>query len=470
MILGGHGCSPGGTRRRMLSEQRPTIDQMGEFVEEHAGPRAACHSSAGRRSRRPSRIATRPSSISSRTLRGAVSSNRRVDRALRRQRGRDDVRELALGRRSLRRWARAVRITSCARASRRCSCRGIPATRTLADSQRSAIAERIGKYREDYAAYYKAFAEPDSPKLRDSNPSVVVIPGLGLFGFGKDKREARITTEFFVNAIHVMAGANALEERASRRRRRGAAAGAPAGAGGRVQELPELRRAAAARGVPDRILGARRGQAAADAAGTRVQPADRDRRRRRQRHRPRGRAADRAARRRTSSSPIQNAAAPTRPRRMRRSCRRPRWCMAAPLDLTSRDTIAAALRATVLAVRRRRHRDQHGGDLSRRPIAGTPVEDVWARTLQINVTSTTCWRRRRRRCCTAQNLPASIVLTSSANAIVPKAGSEPYDVSKAADQPPDSRARDRPRARSCASTASRRRPSSPDRRCSRAIA
>src|SRR6185503_20059114 len=52
----------------------------------------------------------------------------------------------------------------------------------------------------------------DSPALRDSNPSVVVIPGLGVFGFGKDKREARITTEFFVNAVHVMAGATALED------------------------------------------------------------------------------------------------------------------------------------------------------------------------------------------------------------------------------------------------------------------
>src|SRR6185295_12720292 len=51
-----------------------------------------------------------------------------------------------------------------------------------------------------------------SPALRDANPSVVVIPGMGVFGFGKDKKEARITTEFFVNAIHVMAGANALEE------------------------------------------------------------------------------------------------------------------------------------------------------------------------------------------------------------------------------------------------------------------
>src|SRR5262249_28879279 len=69
----------------------------------------------------------------------------------------------------------------------------------------------ITTYRDDYVRYYRSFAEPTSPALRDSNPSVVVIPGLGIFGFGKDKREARITTEFFVNAIHVMQGATALE-------------------------------------------------------------------------------------------------------------------------------------------------------------------------------------------------------------------------------------------------------------------
>ncbi len=128
------------------------------------------------------------------------------------------------------------------------------------------IAERITTYRDDYAAYYKAFAEPDSPRLRDSNPSVVVIPGLGLFGFGKDKREARITTEFFVNAIHVMAGANALgsAEPDSTGRRR--AAGPAAGTGRAVQDVQELRRAAAPRSVSHRILGARRGKASADAA------------------------------------------------------------------------------------------------------------------------------------------------------------------------------------------------------------
>ena len=67
-------------------------------------------------------------------------------------------------------------------------------------------------YRKEYADYYQQFAEPDSPKLRDANPSVVIIPGIGLFSFGKNKKEARITSEFFVNAIHVMAGASALAE------------------------------------------------------------------------------------------------------------------------------------------------------------------------------------------------------------------------------------------------------------------
>ena len=74
------------------------------------------------------------------------------------------------------------------------------------------IQNEVAGYRAAYKKYYEEWATTDSPKLRDSNPSVVVIPGLGLFGFGKNKKEARITTEFFINAIHVMAGANALED------------------------------------------------------------------------------------------------------------------------------------------------------------------------------------------------------------------------------------------------------------------
>src|SRR5262249_10767307 len=77
---------------------------------------------------------------------------------------------------------------------------------------RRRIEERATLYRRNYAEYYRSFATTDSPALRDDNPSVVVIPTLGLFGFAKDKREARITTEFFVNAIRVMSGANSLED------------------------------------------------------------------------------------------------------------------------------------------------------------------------------------------------------------------------------------------------------------------
>src|SRR5467141_414560 len=65
-------------------------------------------------------------------------------------------------------------------------------------------------YREEYKQYYDSFALPDSPKMRDANPTVVLIPGMGMFSFGKNKTEARITGEFYTNAIHVMEGATAL--------------------------------------------------------------------------------------------------------------------------------------------------------------------------------------------------------------------------------------------------------------------
>jgi len=52
----------------------------------------------------------------------------------------------------------------------------------------------------------------DSPAMRQANPTVVLVPGIGMFSFGKNKAEARITGEFYVNAIHVMEGAGHLDE------------------------------------------------------------------------------------------------------------------------------------------------------------------------------------------------------------------------------------------------------------------
>lgn len=65
-------------------------------------------------------------------------------------------------------------------------------------------------YREEYAAYYERHAEPDSPAMRGADPAIVLVPGVGMFSFGKDKQTARVAGEFYVNAINVMRGAEAV--------------------------------------------------------------------------------------------------------------------------------------------------------------------------------------------------------------------------------------------------------------------
>ena len=68
----------------------------------------------------------------------------------------------------------------------------------------------IARYREDYAAYYERCKHPGSPGMRDANPVVYLIPGVGMLTFALDKATARISGEFYVNAINVMRGASAV--------------------------------------------------------------------------------------------------------------------------------------------------------------------------------------------------------------------------------------------------------------------
>ncbi|NEE42732.1 bifunctional rhamnulose-1-phosphate aldolase/short-chain dehydrogenase, partial [Streptomyces sp. SID7982] len=74
--------------------------------------------------------------------------------------------------------------------------------------------DRLGElhtaYREEYAAYYTRHAEPGSPPMRGADPAIVLIPGVGMFSFGKDKQTARVAGEFYLNAINVMRGAEAV--------------------------------------------------------------------------------------------------------------------------------------------------------------------------------------------------------------------------------------------------------------------
>ncbi len=68
----------------------------------------------------------------------------------------------------------------------------------------------LADYRADYAAYYKRCKHPDSPAMRDPNPVIYLVPGVGMLSFAKDKSTARIAAEFYLNAINVMRGASAV--------------------------------------------------------------------------------------------------------------------------------------------------------------------------------------------------------------------------------------------------------------------
>ncbi|MFF5252669.1 bifunctional aldolase/short-chain dehydrogenase [Streptomyces leeuwenhoekii] len=85
----------------------------------------------------------------------------------------------------------------------------LPPTAPL-DEAVARLKELHAAYREEYAAYYHRHAEPDSPAMRGADPAIVLVPGVGMFSFGKDKQTARVAGEFYVNAINVMRGAEAV--------------------------------------------------------------------------------------------------------------------------------------------------------------------------------------------------------------------------------------------------------------------
>jgi len=208
LILGGHGLFTWGTTQRdCYWNSIHTIDQMGEFILKHQSKKGSLfggvvHGPAQDRKKIATEILP--------SLRGAVSSNRRVVAHYA-----DDHDALTF---AGSKWAKELATlgTSCPDHFLRTRVCPLflpwdPAKESVS-VLKSRIRTEVVEYRAAYKKYYDAWATSNSPKLRDSNPSVVVVPGLGIFGFGKNKKEARITTEFFVNAIHVMAGANALED------------------------------------------------------------------------------------------------------------------------------------------------------------------------------------------------------------------------------------------------------------------
>jgi rhamnose utilization protein RhaD (predicted bifunctional aldolase and dehydrogenase)/NAD(P)-dependent dehydrogenase (short-subunit alcohol dehydrogenase family) len=434
IVLGSHGLFTwGDTQQECYVNSIRTIDQMGEFVEEHAR----------RSGRRLFGGATVAATVDREAvaaeilpyLRGAVSTNLTPGGPAPRWRrviGHFDRSEDAL---TFANSAWASELcglgTSCPDHFLRTRiCPMFVAwspdegTATLQDR----IAARLVTYRADYIAYYKSFATADSPTLRDSNPSVVVIPGLGVFGFAKDKREARITTEFFVNAVHVMAGANALEE------------SEPVDG-----PLPQARRPEQTRDFTSfhNYVALPRSEAfrieywALEEAKLQRMPAEREFSRKIAVVVGGGsgigrevalQLAARGAHVVVADQNVSGAEDTWKEASVKSSNE---MGMAASLDLTSRDSIAQAMRATIL---------QFGGvdivintaAIYPTPGSDAPLEGMWGKTLAVNVTSNHVLADEAGKVLNAQRLPGSIVLTSSANAVVAKSGSEPYDVSKAA--------------------------------------
>ncbi|MGX7695936.1 bifunctional aldolase/short-chain dehydrogenase [Gordonia polyisoprenivorans] len=85
----------------------------------------------------------------------------------------------------------------------------LPADASIEDCKER-LAELHHAYRADYAAYYERHATAESPAMRGADPAIVLVPGVGMFSYGKDKQTARVAGEFYLNAINVMRGAEAV--------------------------------------------------------------------------------------------------------------------------------------------------------------------------------------------------------------------------------------------------------------------
>ncbi len=277
----------------------------------------------------------------------------------------------------------------------------------------------IEQYRKDYQTYYEMYKEPDSPPMRDPNPKVVLVPGIGMFTFGKNKKEARVTGEFYINAIHVMEGATAMDT---------------------GQLDPDVE--------PDRVVNNyvalhpreafRIEYWALEEAKLRRQPPEKEMARKVALVVGAGSGIGRIFCKRLAQETAHVVAADLNEDWAQETAKQVQQefgaevCTAISVDITNRDSVRQALKKTVATF--------GGVDVLVNtaavfipPDRGNRYSDeLWDKTLKINITGNAILVEEFADVVALQNTEASVVLTSSANAVVAKFGSEPYDVSKAA--------------------------------------
>jgi rhamnulose-1-phosphate aldolase/alcohol dehydrogenase len=281
---------------------------------------------------------------------------------------------------------------------------------------RKKIDEGLASYRSDYIAYYERCKHADSPKVRDASPTVILVPGLGLIAWGKDKSESRVTAEFYGCAIQVMRGAEAVDRYIA----------LPQQEAFDIEywllEEAKLKRMPAEKELARQVIavvgaGSGIGREVAQRLvkeGAHVVAVDVN-----------NAAAEATAKEITDKHGLGIGVAGS-------GISGCGPAVAVVANITQRESIRAALADAVLA---------YGGIDSIAITAGIFVppdtegsipDDKWALTYAINVTGLYLVADEARPLWKEQGLRGSLVLTTSANAVVAKKGSVAYDTSKAA--------------------------------------
>ena len=274
----------------------------------------------------------------------------------------------------------------------------------------------ITRYREDYASYYQKCKHADSPAMRNPNPSVILIPSLGMIAWGKNKSESRVTAEFYNCAVEVMRGAEAIDQYAA----------LPQQEAFDIEywllEEAKLKRMPPEKELSGRIavvIGAGNGigRVAAERLsneGAHIVSVD----------------LDEAAASDTAKAVVAKQGAGIGVAGSGISGCGPAIGLRG--NLTDRSSIRSILETAVLAYGGLDDIVVTAGVFVPPDTSGHIPDEQWAKTFAVNVTggyivadeAAAFWK--------SQNLPGSLVLTTSVNAVVAKKGSVAYDTSKAA--------------------------------------
>ena len=284
------------------------------------------------------------------------------------------------------------------------------------DALQAALEAGLVQYRKDYAAYYQRCKRKDSAPMRDPNPTVVLIPGLGMIAWGKTKSESRVTAEFYNCAIEVMRGAEAIDRYEAMDEQEAFDIEYWSLEEAKLRRLPpekELARQIVA------VVGAGAGIGKATAhrvvrEGAHVVCVDREARSAQE-------TADEIVKVHGEGIGVAGTGISNCGPAIGLGC-----------DITDRASVVRMLEDVVIA---------YGGLDAVVVTAGVFVppdrsgrikDEQWGLTFGVNVTGAYVVADEANRVFQQQGLPASVVLTTSANAVVAKKGSLAYDTSKAA--------------------------------------